>query len=174
MTFFVVLLCCVTAGTIWVALAGPERWYKMVRSQLRPGAPAPTESGYKLLFWRNWLAALIMTALCVVAVDHRWLSDQELYDAAARAVDTLDGTTGEITSDRIEAVVESAVDAELFVLERGSTGSESSDPERHEIIKGDGSEERKAAVCVEVRTVGANTQTAVSHSYTSVSEGPCT
>jgi hypothetical protein len=172
--FLVVLLCCLAAGVVWIALAGPERWHKKVRSQVRPGAPEPTESGYKLLFWRNWLVALIMVALAVVAVDHTIVSDAELYDAAERAVDSLDGTTGAVGPDRIEAVVETAVNTELLVREAESENSEPDDPERYEIVKGETADDRKPAVCVEIRRVGAGSESGVSHSYTSVSQGACT
>ena len=175
LTFFVVLLCCLTAVAVWFALAGPERWHKAVRSQVRPGAPEPTQSGYRLLFWRNWLLAVVLIALAVVAIDRLWLSDAELKDAADRSLNALDGTTDEVTADRIESEVELAVDKDLFVrqLDRPDD-ADSTDGRPYEIVKDDSDdEEAPAAVCVEVQRVGEGIDAVDRISYITVNAGPC-
>lgn len=175
LAFFVVLLCCLALAAVWIALAGPERWHQKVRAQVRPGGPAPTESGYRLLFWRNWLVAVVLIASAVVAVDRLWLSDAELKNAADRALKALDGTTDEVTADRIESEIELAVDKDLTVrqLDRDDD-ADSTDGYPYEIVKDDSAdEEAPAAVCVEVQRVGDGTDAVDRISYITVNTGPC-
>lgn len=177
MTFLVVLLCCLAAAVVGIALRGPERWHKRVRAQIRPGAPEPTESGYRLLFWRNWFVALVLVALAVVAIDGIRLSDTELREAADRAVNGLDGTTGQINSDTIEAVVESAVDRDLAVRELDrDEDAEATDPYRYEVVRGDSAaDDVPAELCVEVQRVSAGgVDPVLKYSYVSVNPGACT
>lgn len=177
MVFVVAVVCCLALGLVGRAMAGPERWHTKVRSQIRPEAAEPTVSGFKLLFWWNWLVALIAVTVAVFAIDRIQLTDTELYDASTRAIDVLDGTTDEVTADRIEAEVENLVHADLAVEDVTSTNTEDRNlPNHYEITKetdgdDDPGDERK--VCVEVTRIERRQDAGIWYSYTSVSHGKC-
>jgi len=174
----VVVLCCLAAVLAVRALAGPERWHRRVRSQMHPEASEPTHSGYMLLFWRNWGAAVIAVIAVWVTVDHFRLSETELYDASARAVGALDGTSGVVTATRIEAAVEDIVHADLTIEEVTSDDDGRDASSQYEITKKkqtseDGPAAERVAMCIEVTSRELRYQSGVWYSYTSFSQGPC-
>jgi hypothetical protein len=171
-TVVVVLLCCLAAARVGIALAGPERWDKIWRAQVHPSGQAPTDGGYRLLFWRNWAVAVGAVALVVVAVDHARLSDDELYEAARTAVKAVDGSAGGMPGDRLEAVVEAAVGADLSV-EQLESGDDESRSEKFQISRGEKPGEHEPAICIEITSVGGTNQSPVRYVDTLVSTGSC-
>ncbi|MFC0623616.1 hypothetical protein [Kribbella deserti] len=175
MGFLVIAVCCVAAGLVGRALAGPERWQKKVRAHVRPDAAEPTEDGYRWLFWWHWAVAALAVVVAVVGVDHVRLSEEELYEAAQRGVGSLDGTIGLVTSDRIDSAVSGLVYADLHVREISSSDSKA--PRRYEITpllsKGDYDDHPdRIAVCVQAR-ISEGTDAGFVYSYTSTSPGRC-
>ncbi|ADB29355.1 hypothetical protein Kfla_0228 [Kribbella flavida DSM 17836] len=176
MLYVVIVLCCLAAALVVRALAGPERWHQKVRSQIRPDVAAPTESGFRLLFWRNWAVAVIAVAIAVWGIDELQLSEEELHEAAVHAVATMDGTTDGVTQDRIRVAVEDLVPADLRVREIKSQTSEGEVQSRYEITEASATDDDpdRMAVCVKVSSIERQTRSGVFYSSTGTSPGPCT
>lgn len=175
MVFGVVVLCGLAVGLLGRALAGPERWYRKVRSQVRPDASEPTRSGYMLLFWWNWLVAVVALVVAGFGFDRIQLTETELYDASSRAAGVLDGTTGHVTAARLEAAIEDVVHAKVTAERITSDSTEADKPKRYEITKEMKSSDdvATAAACVEVSTHETKHDSGVWYSYLYLSHGKC-
>jgi hypothetical protein len=155
MLFLAIVLCCLTLWCVFFSWSGPEVWHK----KMRPGAPEPTESGYRVLYWRNWLVTVLLVAASVVAIDHLWLSEAEFREAARRVVDSQDGAPG-VSADRIMGALELELGKDISVRSIETEDDDrTSETERFELIKSDDADDADAAaVCVEITTYGSDSQ----------------
>ncbi|WP_328991104.1 hypothetical protein OG394_33110 [Kribbella sp. NBC_01245] len=133
-------------------------------------------SGYKWLFWWNWLVAVIAVVIAGFGIDRIQLTDDELYDATQRAVRPLDGTSDLVTATRIEAAVEDLVDADLYVERISSDSAEADKPRLYEItrqMQSSDDDQAPAASCVEVSEIERKHDSGTYYSYISLFQGAC-